>query len=77
MKLIAIDMDGTLLNDRNQILLENIQVVREAQSTGIEVVIATGRAYFDAAQLMKDAGLTTWIIGANGATIHDPNGTCV
>ncbi|OMP68349.1 Cof-type HAD-IIB family hydrolase [Domibacillus epiphyticus] len=75
MKLIAIDMDGTLLNSRNEISRENIEAVKRAQSKGIEVVIATGRAYFDAFQHMKEAGLSTWIIGANGSTIHDKDGT--
>ena len=77
MKLIAIDLDGTLLNSQNEIPLENIQAIQAAQLKVIEVVIATGRAYFDAVQLMKTAGLTAWVIGANGATIHDPEGTCV
>jgi Cof subfamily protein (haloacid dehalogenase superfamily) len=74
MKLIAIDMDGTLLNSRNEISQENIEAVKMAQSKGIEVVIATGRAHFDAAQIVKEAGLSNWIIGANGATIHDKEG---
>ncbi|OLN22075.1 phosphatase [Domibacillus antri] len=77
MKLIAIDMDGTLLSSRNEISPENIKAIKAAQSKGIEVVIATGRAQFDAAKLVKDAGLSTWIISANGATIHDKDGTRV
>lgn len=77
MKLIAIDMDGTLLSSQNKIPHENIEAIRKAQKKGIEVVISTGRSYPDASKLMKEAGLVTWIIGANGATIHDPSGTCV
>lgn len=70
-------MDGTLLNSQNKISQENIEAVKKAQLKGIEVVIATGRAYFDAAQLTKEAGLSTWIIGANGATIHNKEGVCL
>lgn len=73
-KMIAIDLDGTLLNEENKISKKNLEAIRFAQSRGIEVVIATGRAHFDVQEIFKNSELTTWIIGANGATIHQPNG---
>ncbi|GAA0437605.1 Cof-type HAD-IIB family hydrolase [Virgibacillus sp. AGTR] len=73
-KLIAIDLDGTLLNENNKISIKNLEAITSAQSKGIEVVIATGRAHFDVQTLFKDTGINTWIIGANGATIHSPDG---
>lgn len=72
--LIAIDLDGTLLNKHNEISRENIQAIKEAQKNGIEIVVATGRAHFDVQEIFKHTGIKTWIIGANGATIHKPNG---
>ncbi len=42
--LIATDMDGTLLNAAHEISEENIKAIKYAQSQGITVVIATGRA---------------------------------
>ncbi len=73
-KLIAVDLDGTLLNEENQISFNNLEAIKFAQTNGVEVVVATGRAHFDVQAIFKDTGLKTWIIGANGATIHQPNG---
>lgn len=73
-KLIAVDLDGTLLNEENRISDKNVEAIKFAQKNGFEVVVATGRAHFDAQILFKDTGIKTWIIGANGATIHQPNG---
>ncbi|MBB6215351.1 hypothetical protein HNQ80_001440 [Anaerosolibacter carboniphilus] len=74
MKLIAVDMDGTLLNHWKEISEENIQAIKKAQSMGIEVVIATGRAYFDAKKICEKAGLNLHIISDNGALIHTKDG---
>ncbi|MFB0634163.1 Cof-type HAD-IIB family hydrolase [Bacillus rugosus] len=74
MKLIAIDLDGTLLNSRHQVSLENENALRQAQRDGIEVVVSTGRAYFDVESIFKPLGIKTWVISANGAVIHDPDG---
>ncbi|MBM7604929.1 Cof subfamily protein (haloacid dehalogenase superfamily) [Metabacillus crassostreae] len=73
-KLIAIDLDGTLLNSKNEISRENIDAIIRAQQSGIEIVIATGRAHFDVMNIFKQTGITTWVIAANGATIHTPKG---
>ena len=45
-KLIATDMDGTLLN--LEISKENVDAIKFAQSQGITVAIATGRAFYEA-----------------------------
>jgi hypothetical protein len=73
-KLIAIDLDGTLLNSHNEISAENLKAIKAAQKEGIEVVVATGRAQFDVVEIFKNSGVKTWIIAANGATIHNPDG---
>lgn len=44
-KLIATDMDGTLLNAAHEITPENQAAIKFAQEHGITVVIATGRAF--------------------------------
>jgi len=74
LKLIAIDLDGTLLNEGHEISNENIKAIRRAEQQGIEVVIATGRAYFDAHAICKKAGLANYIISCNGALIHSREG---
>lgn len=73
-KLIAIDLDGTLLNSKNEISTENLLAIKEAQQEGIEIVIATGRAHFDVQSIFKGTGIQTWVIAANGATIYDREG---
>ncbi|WP_312473527.1 Cof-type HAD-IIB family hydrolase [Neobacillus sp.] len=74
MSFIAIDLDGTLLNDQNEISEENIKAIQYAQDRGFEVVISTGRAYFDVQTICKKAGIAPLIIGTNGSTIHSKDG---
>jgi Cof subfamily protein (haloacid dehalogenase superfamily) len=73
-QLMAIDLDGTLLNDGKIISEKNREALKLAHKNGIEVVIATGRADFDARALVERIGINPWIIGTNGATIHKPDG---
>ena len=47
-KLIATDMDGTLLNAGHEITTMNQEAIKFAQANGITVVIATGRAFYEA-----------------------------
>ncbi|GAA0486648.1 phosphatase YwpJ [Salinibacillus aidingensis] len=75
MGIIAIDMDGTLINSHHQISKENIAAIKKALKLGHEVVIATGRAQFDVKKILDDIDLSLYTIGANGATIHSPAGT--
>ena len=73
-QLIAVDLDGTLLNNNSEISEKNLESIKFAKANGVEVVIATGRAHFDVQTIFKNTDIKTWIIGANGATIHKPNG---
>lgn len=72
---IAIDMDGTLINNHHEISMENVKAMKEAEELGYEIVIATGRAHYDAWHLLKGLPLSPYVIGANGATIFSPSGT--
>lgn len=74
MKLIAIDLDGTLLNSSHQVSDENERALREARQAGIEIVVSTGRAHFDVHSIFEPLGIKTWVISANGAAIHAPDG---
>ncbi len=74
MKLIAIDMDGTLLGDARQVTIENAKAVKEAQHRGITVVVATGRDEREARKPLKDAGILCPVISVNGAETRDENG---
>lgn len=73
-KLICIDMDGTLLMDQHNISTEDKEAIKYAVNKGIHVAITTGRVY-NCAKLYSDLiGLTTPIIASNGAFIGDSNG---
>lgn len=73
-QIIATDLDGTLLNSEHKVSQENEQALKEAVEKGIEVVVSTGRAYFDVKSIFDQLGMNTWVISANGAVIHDPFG---
>jgi Cof subfamily protein (haloacid dehalogenase superfamily) len=73
-KLIAMDMDGTLLDSRAQISEENARTIAEAQSRGIEIVLATGRR-FDFARPIAEALTCDFdLIVSNGALIKSKAG---
>lgn len=70
-RLIATDVDGTLLNSRGILPDDNIKAIRDAQAMGIVVAIASGRFAENAYLLLQDYGLTCPIIAVNGAKIVD------
>ena len=68
-KLIAIDMDGTLLNSQNQISKRNAKALYKAMEKGIYVVLTTGRILPSAYYYAKSLNLGNPIIACNGAII--------
>ena len=76
-RLVAIDMDGTLLPDFSTVVSpRNQKALREAQQAGIVVAIATGRRQAFTAPLLKDVGLRaeTPLITSNGAVTRSFSG---
>ncbi|WP_075983265.1 Cof-type HAD-IIB family hydrolase [Bacillus massilinigeriensis] len=76
-KCIATDMDGTLLTPDQRVTEENIQAIKQAQSLGIEVVIATGRSYQEATFVLEDTGLIVPFICVNGAEVRSSQGEVI
>lgn len=70
-KLIAIDLDGTLLKDEGRVSAATAAVIAEVQKEGHKVVIATGRHTASALPIAEELGLTDAIITFNGALIMD------
>ena len=70
-KLIAIDLDGTLLDSRLQLSAENKSAVRRAEDAGIKILLASGRMIRAAVPFWKVLELDTPVIGYNGALIMD------
>ncbi|RFA35638.1 hypothetical protein CAI16_07550 [Virgibacillus dokdonensis] len=68
MKLIAIDLDGTLLSDEGTISTANRSAILDAQQKGHIVCIASGRSLPDTKEILRLAKLDCPIIAGNGAT---------
>ena len=71
-KLIALDMDGTMLNEKSELSPRTIKALREAQKAGIRLAAATGRMYPSAMLHIKAIGIKSASIFYNGALIRDP-----
>ncbi len=77
-KLIAIDLDGTLLSDEKKLLQKNIEAMQAAINAGAEVMIATGRPYRAAIGFMEQAGIEGLILSIGGALVnHYPGGETI
>jgi Cof subfamily protein (haloacid dehalogenase superfamily) len=73
-KLIAMDIDGTLLDSQGQVPEKNAQAVAEAAARGVEIVLVTGRR-FDFARPIADAlPCDLHLIVSNGALIKSKSG---
>jgi Cof subfamily protein (haloacid dehalogenase superfamily) len=67
LRLIAIDIDGTLLNPEFQISETDLATLRRAHAQGIEVIVVTGRRHTFALPIVKQLGFDLWLISSNGA----------
>ena len=76
-KLIASDMDGTLLNHNHKIPKENVELINYAKNQGIEFVVATGRAYYEALPALNEENINCDVISFNGGVVYDKNGNII
>lgn len=72
-KLIALDLDGTTLNQAGTLSVQTIATLKAAQAAGHLVVIATGRPDSISEHFYDELGLTSPMINFNGALIHKPH----
>ena len=71
-RLIALDMDGTLLlSDHQTVPQQNIDAIRRADAAGIHVCICTGRMLEDASDFARRLDLPCMLIACNGTRISD------
>jgi Cof subfamily protein (haloacid dehalogenase superfamily) len=73
-RLIAIDIDGTLLNPQFQISDQNLAALRQAHAQGIEVILVTGRRHAFALPIARQLGFDLWLISSNGAITRSLGG---
>jgi len=70
-RLIAVDIDDTLLNDRIEVSTANREALQNAMDVGVAVTIATGRMFRSALPVAEKLGIRTPIITYQGALIRD------
>ena len=70
-KLVAIDLDGTLLNSYGEVSEKNKEAIQKAKNKGAEIVIASGRPISSARSYAYEVGADNYIICGNGSVLYD------
>ena len=70
-KLVAIDLDGTMLNHYGEISERTKEVVRKCLVKGVEIVLASGRPIDSIKTIAKELGIKGYFIAGNGALVYD------
>lgn len=70
-KLIAIDLDGTLLNSYGEITAENRKAIKYALEKGINVILASGRDPDTMKKISLELGIKNYLIAGNGSCVYD------
>lgn len=70
-KLMAIDLDGTLLNSYGEVSKETREALLQAKNNGTEVVLASGRPISSTKSLALELGVDNYLISGNGAAVYD------
>ena len=71
-KLVAMDMDGTLLNSKGAVTIDTLYAIKKAKEEGIIFTIATGRPVSGVARFLNMLDFTAPVITYNGAMLIDP-----
>ena len=66
-RLLGVDIDGTLLNPEFQISSADMAALRRAHAEGVEIVVVTGRRHTFALPIVQQLGFDLWVISSNGA----------
>lgn len=73
-RLVAIDIDGTLLDPHFQITPRNLQALQAAYAEGVEIILATGRRHDYALPVARELGFPVSLISSNGALVRASTG---
>lgn len=74
-KLIAVDLDGTLLNTQHIATPRTLNALKEAMANGVKIVIATGKTYPSTQSLISELSLQTPLVCNQGTAIYTHEGT--
>lgn len=72
-KIVASDLDGTLLNPEHTISPYTKSVLQRLHQAGVHFVFATGRHHIDVGSIRSKIGIPAMMITSNGARVHDEN----
>ena len=70
-KLVAIDLDGTLLNSFGKKKKKTRKALKQIKNNGVEVVLASGRPISSTESLALELGVDNYLISGNGAAVYD------
>jgi Cof subfamily protein (haloacid dehalogenase superfamily) len=73
-RLIGIDIDGTLLNSQFQISELDLAALRRAHDEGVEIILVTGRRHTFALPIAQQLGFDLWLVSSNGAVTRSLSG---
>jgi hypothetical protein len=77
-KLVALDLDGTLFDSEKKISKENISAIKRAIDMGVVVLPSTGRPFVGVPQAIRDIAEIKYVITVNGAAVYDlHSGKCI
>ena len=76
-RLIAIDIDGTLLNSSFQVSAADLRALQSAHQRGVEIALVTGRRHQFALPVASSLGVSVTLISSNGAIINSSDGAVV
>jgi len=71
-RLLAVDIDGTLVNSRDELSPATREALVRAAAAGIRIVLATGRRYSRTLHLVEPLGIDVPLVTASGALVKDP-----
>ncbi len=70
-KIVASDLDGTLLDDNSEISLENMNAITELYEKGVFFVPSSGRSFSEMPDEIKTSKYIRYLIASNGAVVFD------
>ena len=70
-KLVAVDLDGTLLNQYGDVTENTKRVIKNVMRKGIQVVLASGRSIDSIQNISNEIGASRYIVAGNGAVLYD------
>ena len=71
-RIVALDIDGTLLNSQGELPPENAEAVRKTTELGVQIILVTGRRFSTAKRIAENLNLDSPLVTHNGALIRFP-----